>query len=221
MSDYIPARDADFNAWLKGLLSYVDAKVFGPSPAWPHVPAAFVDDLHRAEADWYMHYEATLYPHTPVHTAEKNAARSRAEAVARPFVQRFLHWPPVTDGDRVAMGVPNRDAVRTEHRVVDEAVEFELRLRNIREILVNFWVKGAHNRAKPVGYDGAVILWDVLDSPPERPEDLRRHRMASRTPHEIDFDETERGKRVYVALAWQNERGVLGQFSEIQNAVVP
>ena len=34
--------------------------------------------------------------------------------------------------------------------------------------------------------------------PPERPEDLKRRANASRTPYTIEFDETERGKKVYV-----------------------
>jgi len=39
----------------------------------------------------------------------------------------------------------------------------------------------------------------VLDAPPKRPEDLNRHTLASRTPHIIRFDETERGKTVCAA----------------------
>ncbi|MDR2597616.1 MAG: hypothetical protein LBC76_09910 [Treponema sp.] len=37
----------------------------------------------------------------------------------------------------------------------------------------------------------------------------------------LEFDETERGRTVYIALSWQNERGLIGQWSEIQNAVIP
>ena len=107
-------------------------------------------------------------------------------------------------------------AIRTSHIDVTEIVEFELIVRNIREIIVNFWIKGASHKAKPKGYDGAVIVWDVLDSPPARPDDLNRH-----TPYSLHFDESERGKTVYVALCWQNARGNIGQWSEILSAVVP
>jgi len=31
----------------------------------------------------------------------------------------------------------------------------------------------------------------------------------------------EGGKTVYVASAWQNERGIIGQWSEFKSAVVP
>jgi hypothetical protein len=45
--------------------------------------------------------------------------------------------------------------------------------------------------------------------------------MASKTPHAIPFQEEERGRTVYIAAAWQNERGNIGQWSEILSAVVP
>jgi hypothetical protein len=45
--------------------------------------------------------------------------------------------------------------------------------------------------------------------------------MASKTPHTLEFTEEDRGKRVYVSACWQNERGLTGQWSDIQNAVIP
>ena len=100
-------------------------------------------------------------------------------------------------------------------------MEFEIKLRGIRELEIRFWIKGASHRAKPDGYDGAVIIWDVLGAKPARPDELNRHTLASRTPHILRFDETERGKTVYIALAWQNDRGYIGQWSEIESAIVP
>jgi hypothetical protein len=58
-------------------------------------------------------------------------------------------------------------------------------------------------------------------TPPERPTDLAEHTMASRSPHILEFDESDRGKTVYIALQWQNERGLTGPWSEMQTAVVP
>jgi len=45
--------------------------------------------------------------------------------------------------------------------------------------------------------------------------------MASRTPFTLHFEETERGKTVYVALCWQNERGITGAWSEFKSAIIP
>jgi hypothetical protein len=134
--------------------------------------------------------------------------------------RRFFNYP-MTSSQWLSLGLSPPDLVRTPHIDVTEVVEFELRLRNIREVLINFWIKGEAHHAKPAGYDGAVIIWDVLDSPPAVPDDLSHHTMASRTPHALEFREDQRGKTVYMALAWQNERGLLGQWSEIQSAIIP
>jgi hypothetical protein len=89
------------------------------------------------------------------------------------------------------------------------------------EVVVNFWIKGATHRAKPSGYDGAVIIWSILEEPPTGTDDLTMHTMASKTPHSLQFREDERGKTVYIAASWQNERGNIGQWSEILSAVIP
>lgn len=157
-----------------------------------------------------------------VDVQNKNEWKRILTAALRTYIQGFLaRNPKVTDEDRTLMGLPLRDTIRTPHETVSEMVEFDLRLRNIREVIVNFRVQGSPGTAKPDGYDGAVLIWDVLDIPPERPESLSRHTMASRTPHALPFDETERGRTVYAAAAWQNERGTIGAWSEIQNTVIP
>ena len=128
---------------------------------------------------WPTHYEPTLQPHTPGQTTDKKTARAANEKIIRNFIQRFLHWPPVTDGDRTNMGIPNRDTVHTDHKGVTEMVDYVLHLRNIREIMVDFWIQGETHKAKPAGYDGAVIVWGIRDAPPSHTNDLINHSMAS------------------------------------------
>jgi hypothetical protein len=139
---------------------------------------------------------------------------------------RYLHArkffsPPMGESDWLRLGLRPPDRIRTEHFEVTELVEFELRLRGIREIMVNFWIKGADHRAKPLGYDGAVLIWNVMDEPPPDPSALTQHTMASRSPFALKFNEEDRGRTVYIAAAWQNERGTIGDWSEVQNAVIP
>jgi hypothetical protein len=113
------------------------------------------------------------------------------------------------------------DTIRTPHIDVSEMVDFVIHLSSIRELLVDFWVQGEAHKAKPHGYDGAVIIWGIRDTPLNQPDELPHHTMASRTPHTLTFDEAQRGKTVQIALAWQNERGILGQWSEYKLAIIP
>ena len=154
-------------------------------------------------------------------TSQSDTAFAALIQRMRDIKDRYFKKPPLDDPDFISLGLRLRDTIRTSHIDVNEIVEFELILRHIREIVVNFWVKGSSSRAKPKGYDGAVIIWDVLDSPPAGPDCLNRHTLASRTPYALHFAESERGKTAYIALCWQNARGNIGQWSEILSAVIP
>ena len=93
--------------------------------------------------------------------ARANEALKPVVAFMRVLNRRFLARG-LKDSDRISLGLRPRDIIRTPHIEVTEVVEFELRLRNIREVLVNFWIKGATHRAKPAGYDGAVLCSKAL-----------------------------------------------------------
>ena len=102
-SNYIPSRDKDFHSWFGNLLNYVLDK----NAAWNCIPQSQVTVLNEAFQDWNNHYAPTLQPHTPGQSQCKNDARRRSEAVICEFVQRFLYLDPVTNEDRVNIGIPN------------------------------------------------------------------------------------------------------------------
>ena len=218
--NYVPRRDAEFNRFFEGIVNYVQKKAV-KERAWTDIPEVDLRELAGAWEDWAKSYGATLVPHLPSVTAMKNIARERNEKALRKFIQRFLYWRPVGDGDRTNMGLPLRDTVRTAHPHVAEEVELELRLSRISAIELHFRIKGAGHRAKPKAYGGALIVWDVLDEPPPNPKDLKRHVLAGRTPHTLEFPWDERGKTVYIAAAWQNDRGVTGPFTDMERAYIP
>jgi hypothetical protein len=206
---------------MQNLLTYTDSHINVDPPLWANIPADRWDTLAAKFKTFETAQDRAVATPTHQNNNDRNEAQAECTRELRGFVNQFLRFPPVNNGDRIAMGIPNHDTIRTDHTVVTEMVDFVLHLRNIREILVDFWIQGESHKAKPQGYDGAVIVWDLLDAHPENPNVLNNHTMASRTPFAIHFDETERGKTVYVACAWQNERGILGQWSEIKTAIVP
>ena len=142
-------------------------------------------------------------------------------AFMRDLRRRRFFIPPLNEEDLLSLGLRLPDTVRTDHINVTEEVDFVLEIAGIRQVHVRFWQHGLASMAKPAGYDGAVLDWGVLDAPPSEPEDLTNHTMASRTPHTLQFTEEERGKTVYIALRWQNERGNTGPWSDIKSTVVP
>jgi hypothetical protein len=219
--DYVPSNAAQFRVFLQNILDHVDSNIHVDPPIWQGVPSDRFDTLSNKFNLFETAFNRHIATPTPANRLARDEAQAECTRELRGFVNQFLRFPPVTNVDRVEMGIPNHDTIRTDHKVVTEMVDFVLHLRNIREIMVDFWIQGESHKAKPVGYDGAVIVWDLLDAHPVNPDVLNHHTMASRTPFALHFDETQRGKTVYVAAAWQNERGILGQWSEIKTAIVP
>jgi len=215
--DYVPSSAPQFNAFIQNLVKHVLNK----ASSWPNIPQDRIAELSTAMTTFIAAYNVTLGPHTSPQTLARQEAQQAAARVVRAFVNQFLRFPPVTNVDRAEMGVPNHDTIRTDHTVVTEEVDFVIHLSSIRELIIDFWIQGADHKAKPEGYDGAVIIWDIKDAPPDSPDDLNHHTMASRTPFTLHFEEADRGKTAYVALAWQNERGIIGAWSAIKSAVVP
>jgi len=215
--DYVPHSAPQFRVFMERLIAYYNTM----KGVWTQIPAERAQELIAAFTAFDKAFTKAVNDPTPGNNLARSEAQAECVRLLRAFVNQFLRFPPVTNVDRVEMGVPNHDTIRTDHKIVTEMVDYVLHLRNIREIMVDFWIQGETHKAKPVGYDGAVIVWDLLDAHPESPNALNHHSMASRTPFPLHFDETDRGKTVYVAAAWQNERGILGQWSEIKTAIVP
>ncbi|MDR0474157.1 MAG: hypothetical protein LBH43_10860 [Treponema sp.] len=215
--DWMPGKREEQLAMAKVWIAELPAS----NGVWAVSPAEITELAVLAEGAEAAQEAAAQDKGSAVANARAREAYSAMTRYMRLMHQRKFFSPPMEDSDWLRLGLRPRDNIRTPHIEVKEAVEFELKLRGIREILVNFWVKGAAHKAKPSGYDGAVIVWDVLAAPPPEPNSLNRHTMASKTPHALEFTEEERGKTVYIALAWQNERGIIGNWSEIQSAVIP
>jgi hypothetical protein len=189
---------------------------------WKHITAEDLEALKALYDEYEAQYEEALAVPTRANIALRRETQTKLTAAIRQFVNQFLRYSPaVTVSDRITLGIPVRDNIRTPHTVLTEKVDFVLRVNNIREVSIDFWVQGATNKAKPAGYDGAVVIHHVSETPPTSDKEFSDHVMASRTPFVLHFDEAERGKRVYVALAWQNERGIRGEWSEYNWAIIP
>ena len=215
--DYVPRNAAQFAAWLLHMLEYINLH----KTTWGHIPQAVIDGMWDLYDAFKEAFELTTGPHSPAQTLDRNEKQAAATKGARGLTNQYLRFAPVTNVDRLEMGIPNHDTIRTNHTEVNELVEFLVNPGTIRQVTVDFWVKGADNKAKPAGYDGAVIIWEVLDEPPADYSALVHHALASRTPYRLHFDESERRKQVYVAMAWQNARGIMGEYSEIKSVYIP
>jgi hypothetical protein len=213
--DYIPTRDADFDAFFMNLIDYVDTKTSGTPPAWTHIPGEAKDALLDAYPVWHTAYVKTLSPHTPVDTLAKNEARKAAKKIIRPFVSQYLRFPPVTNEDRDAVGIPNYDTVRTTHPAPGARPVFVARVTGDGRILVE--VEGAW----PPNAAGVKYYWEIIDVPDPNPANLRHSTFKNKLKHEFVFEQPDWGKKIHFACAFENGKGDSGPMSAMVSTIVP
>ena len=216
-TDFIPRPDADYTIFFRNIVSYC-GKQFS---AWGHIPQADYDALAGVCNEWQQAYQATLAPHIPQLTAEKKRARLASERALRAFINRFLRWPPVTDLDRDKMGIRNRNTPHTSHGAPATVPEIEFALSVIRQIAIRYRDFGAANWAKPGHARLIEIRWAILDTAPDSVAALINIELDTATPCILDFDESERGKRIFAAARWVNNTGHKGPWSDIESAFIP
>jgi hypothetical protein len=215
--DYIPKKDAELVMWSANFSTQVsnNASIWG-------VPYEEATELQNAAALYAtLQAQADSPARTPIIIAEKNAAREALVAKIRAMVNFRLQNPIITDAERIAMGLHVRDTKPTTIKPPHTRPELDIDVVDFRRLAINFRDMGSKSKARPYGVNGALVKFAVLDTPPADHNALTRTVLATRTPHILEFTEEERGKTVYIVICWQNEKGELGPWSEIESAIVP
>jgi hypothetical protein len=218
--DYIPGPDAEFDGWLANLTAYVDAKTAAGD--WTHIPADKVRDLKQHNTDWHRAYAKTRGPHTRVDTEAKNDARKEAAGFVRPFAAQYLKFDPVSNEDRTALGLHNRDAT---HSAIEtpktRALITGLKALGGFQVELRFQDEGAPgSRAIPYGCNGCLLnyTWG-----PEKVRDyaaLKESQLMTRSPWVITLPPEAEGNFFSGAARWQSERAELGPWGEVQSTVI-
>jgi hypothetical protein len=219
--NYIPGPDNKFDAFFSNVHTILISKTSGQTPEWNHIPDTNVQQFSTFYSIWSTAYEKTKGPHTSVDTEGKREARKAAEAYIREFVQRFLYWDPVTNADRTAMKLHNRDKTYTNQPAPTIHVGFSLEIHAIYQIKVRLWVLETNEARIPYNMNGVVVYTLVSDTPITNQEDLRTTRLVTKHIDVLSFPPEARGKTVYVACRWENAKGEEGEWSPIQSIVIP
>jgi hypothetical protein len=157
-------------------------------------------------------------------TAALNDAQKAFEPPYRQLYVGLLKVnPSVTDEDLIAMGMPaRRSGAHVRAAIPASYPDYTLGTSIIRRISISFRDHESGSKAKPRGVAGAVIRWGVLEAPPiDGVESLQNSALDTASPYTLTFSEQQRGKMVYVCLAWQNTKGEMGPWGKIENAIIP
>ncbi|MDR3308640.1 MAG: hypothetical protein LBS80_01655 [Tannerella sp.] len=217
MKDYIPGKDSELVQWGNNFADKVAiyATKFG-------IDADTVAALAAALAAFKLWVAVTDGPErNKVNVSTKNAARKEFVNQIRALANFQLKNPVITDSQRLEMGLRVHDAKPTPILPPTEVPAMEIELLGPRRLSFVFHSPDSESKAKPYGVIGAVIVYGVLDIPTTSQEALPHSVLATRTPHTLEFTADDRGKTVYYAICWQNERGQRGPFSEVGSTIVP
>ena len=218
MADIIPRTTSGYYKFTKQVIDYSQSK----ADVWRHIPTEVISELSDSFNEFTIEYERTNGDSPASQIKRRNLRQKESEKLLRHFIKFYLRNPIVSDDDLLAMNIKPIDKTRTQHTTVHETVEFNIRIKGTNNIIIDFRPEGAKNRAKPNGYDGAVVIWTLAENEPLTLEEYGHHVLASRTPYIIEFRNThDSGKKCWIRVAWQNARGIVGRWSEAKCSIVP
>jgi hypothetical protein len=216
---FIPAADAGFNEWQNTWYNGTAQRL----EQW-NISEDTFGALEEPRDRWSEKYSITLDPatRTAPATLAKNEARRTYQTAIRAFVRSYQTYNPlISDDERLAVGLPVHKTTHTPAPVQTKAPEYRVDSSVIRRLGIHFWAEGSATKAKPAGTHGCEVKWAPLAQPPTSVDDLVHSSFDTNSPLTLEFDESQRGKTIYLCLRWENTRGDKGPWSEIGNAIVP
>lgn len=227
MPDYIPASDAEFNAWQANFITYANA-----NQAALGLVAADLANVILAQLSWMPSLTAHVAAQANAQSvrATKDANRAALEALIRALVRRLQASPDVDDAERAALGitVPDTGATAAASPTTRPICQVDTaqRLRHT----IDFTDESTPTRkAKPAGVLGAELIraapvrkrFALLGpTPPVDPGELTFLAVDTRSPYTRDYPGSEGGKQAHYMLRWGNTRGETGPWSETATATI-
>jgi hypothetical protein len=217
--DFVPHNDDIFYSWANILFGYINPTRL---IAWSIPTAAFnkVRDLQDLFNEAYEKHKDPNSGH--VDTVDKDEKRAAFEKELRIFLKSYVTYnPEVTDVDRAKMNIPIHKTTREKAPIPTTYPVMEFITSMIRRIIIHFRDQDSKSKAKPFGVHGAEMRWAILDVPPVDVKDILNSVFCTNSPYTLEFEEHDRGKKVYIVIRWENTRGEKGPWSSIESVIIP
>ena len=215
----IPRRDYDFNV----IQEFITQMTVKNSEAWKIDTEWLTTDIMPAKNEWVTAWNKYKDPatRTVVMTFSKNEARKKYEVQLRKLVKYLQSNPLVNNNDLRSMRIVVPSNVRTPAPVPTSYPIATVDSSIMRRLTINFRDSEGFAIAKPKGVHGAEIKWGIDIEYPIDTSMLPNSSFDTRTPFMLEFLNTERGKKVYFCMRWENTVGVKGPWGIIETAIVP
>ncbi|MDR1746604.1 MAG: hypothetical protein LBR49_04965 [Tannerella sp.] len=217
--DYLPRQDADLGPWATNFITQLTQK----ATAW-NIPNTILSTLGTLNTTWQQKFTIVESPttRTPVAIEAKNEAGEALREALRSTINEYIrynHLIPDTGRMELRLPIPKEDRTPSPDPTTHPAA----RVKPVEplQLVISYFNDETESKAKPDGVHGVEIKWGFGDSPPADADELTNSVFDTRTPITLTFHGSERGRRVYFFLRWENTRGVKGPWSVLYSAVVP
>ncbi|MDR1325724.1 MAG: hypothetical protein LBK00_06780 [Treponema sp.] len=216
-SKYLPDAEPKLIPWGDNFVENVDRN----KEAWG-IPVAEVTEVKTVLTDFKSLYERARSPgRTTVIVEEKNTVKALLKAKIRAMVGFRLKNPIITDAQRKELGLHVADKTRSPKPRPTTYPKFHIVQNGVGMLSIIFQEGDGRKGSKPPEAVGVRIYYGVFDEQPSVQEELPASVFGTRCPCTITFRETDRGKRAYIALRWENSKGEGGPWSEIISEIIP
>jgi hypothetical protein len=216
-SKYLPDAEAKLIPWGDNFVEQVDRN----KEAWG-IPVVEITAVKTVLSDFKSLYEQARSPgRTSVIVEEKNTAKALLKAQIRAMVGFRLKNPIITDAQRKELGLHVADKTRSLKPRPTTYPHYHITQNGIGILGIIYQEGDGRKGSKSLEVAGARIYYGVFNEKPSVQEALLASVFATRCPDIITFRETDRGKRTYIALKWENPKGEGGPWSEIGSEIIP
>lgn len=217
-TDFIPAKDADFDAWSANFETQIDTEFAtygltnGQATAYTALDTA-----------WRSAYAAAINPatRTPVTVAAKDAARAAAVANARFLAAIVNAYPGITNSQRTTLGLnPRGDGPTPVPAPTTQPLPVVIRYNPLQHVLQIRDVETPASRKKPVGAIACQVFAKVGPVAPVDISECTLVGLYTKPFLTITWAGGDAGKTVYYICRWVTRTGLTGPNSDMISATV-
>ena len=214
----IPTKDAEFDVWQNTLITAVSIN----ATTWTLDQNWLTNEVIPAQRAWGTAYDVYKNPatRTTVMTATKNEKRAAYEKYISAIIGNLKVNPNVSNEVLLSLGIHKPDRTPSPAPVPASYPEAIIDSSVIRRITVKCHDTGSKSYAKPHGVHGVEIKWIIAAENPGI-DGLVNSAFDTASPYTLEFNETDRGKSLWLCLRWENTRGEKGPWGEIVMAIIP
>lgn len=206
--DFIPTKDAELLAWSANFSAMITADPTEYGLTAPQATAYAA--LHAAFA---AALETATEPSTRTRgtVAAKDDARAPLKAMARELARIANAYPPITNQQRIDLGLNPRDAEPTPINPPTVSPVLEVVSAVGRTLKIRLREANSDRRGKPAGVDGATLFSFVGAEPPADIALWKFEGSTTRTSFDVEFPPTvAAGSQVWLTAFWFNPRSQSG-----------